>query len=991
MSNFRIIRTIETKFGINVVKYKSNRTSLSAILVDIEAPLVSGFFTIPTEATDDDGCPHTLEHLVFLGSELYPYKGVLDTLANRAFAQGTNAWTETDHTCYTITTAGSEGFLKLLPIYVDHILYPTLTESGHYTEVHHINGKGEDAGLYLHLNAFLHPIAYKGCGYRSETGGLMECLRHLGVEKIRQVISHSELFKVLDPLDDRIASKGNLPPRKRPFVDSAPIALLEKSIQETVEFPDEDESMGQVVIAWLGPTIDKFLDIRALEILYEQVFNISIIIAYSAVSVLQKEFVEIEEPLCTDIDISINEQTRTAILATFENVPTEELEDLVTGLFDVFKRIVNEGIDMERMKSVIQRDRLKTLDEIEVDPHNVFSGHCIVDHVYGKETGEDLEIAVKDLSYYDQLLNFSEGQWIEYLKKLSSKKIRSYHIDNPHIALLGCPSAKFSKKLIDDELKRVEKQRETLGPEKLKELEKQLGKAKELNESPIPPQIIENFPVPSVESITFINVITGRNKSEEKYKNIVQDYLDRDNLADIPYFIQFDHINSAFVTISIHITTASIPDHLRPYLEIYLESFYSLPLNRPNGEHLTFEQLVNELNKDTVSYEHNWGVRGFEGMICFSIKVEASKYATGIQWLRDLLWNTEFTAERLKICATKLLNDIPQTKRDGYQMAINVLQTIQYDRLRSNKYVLGTLNQEKVLPEAIKLLEKNPNKAIEMFAKLKEILISPENLRIHVSGDIMKLPNPKSTWAEYFKIIPDIKPLSPIPSPQSVLTESGHSPGNKGYIVKLPAIENSFAIHSTKGPNTFDSPDLAPLLVLCELLHIMEGVFWRVIRGQGLAYSVWLKVTVETGIIQFSTYKSPDAYKVYDQARKIVNDLASKKVEFDKSELEGAKSGVIYGLVSKEDNIQKAAAESFVLQVLNNLDSGFNKKLISRVQAVKFEDLHAMLIKYITKLYMPETSNVIVISTPGKVKDIQEGFNTHGFNLEVKSLDKVIN
>ncbi|CAG8540342.1 29_t:CDS:10, partial [Dentiscutata heterogama] len=773
-----------------------------------------------------------------------------------------------------------------------------------------------DSRVTLRYQRLMYP---EGCGYRSETGGLMECLRQLGVEKI------------LDPLDDRIASKGKLPPHKRPFVDSAPIPLLEKSIQETIEFPDEDESMGQVLIAWLGPTINEFLDIRALEILYEQVFNISIINTYffylsdSPISVLQKEFVEIEEPLCTDIDFSIHEQTRTAILATFENVPTEELEDLVTGLFDVFKRIVNEGIDMERMKNVIHRDRLKTLDEIEVNPHTVFSGLCIVDHVYGKETGDDLERAVKDLSYYEQIANFSEKQWIEYLKK--------YHIDSPHIALLGCPSAEFAKKLIDDELKRVEKQRETLGPEKLKELEKQLEKAKESNDVPIPPQIIENFPIPGVESITFINVITGRNKSEGKFKNIVQGYLDSDNSADIPYFIQFDHIPSAFVYISVYITTEPIPVHLRPYLEIYLESFYSLPLNRPNGEHLTFEQMVNELNTDTISYEDNWGIKGFEGMICFSLKVEASKYATGIQWLRDLLWNTEFTAERLKICASKILNDIPQTKREGYE-------TIHYDRLRSNKYVLGVLNQEKVLPETIKLLEENPSKAIEMFAKLKEILISPENFRIHVSGDIVKLPNPKSAWAENFKNISDTKPLLPIPLPQNVLTESGRNPG----------------------PTTFDSPDLAPLLVLCELLHTMEGVFWKAIRGQGLAYSVWLKVSVESGHISFATYRSPDAYKVYDQARKIVNDLASKKVEFDKSELEGAKSGVIYGLVSKE------ATESFVSQVLNNLDSGFNKKLISKVQAVKFEDLHVMLTKYITKLFMPETSNVVVISTPGKVK-----------------------
>lgn len=50
-----------------------------------------------TEAFDDDGIPHTLEHLIFLGSEDYPFKGVLDLLANRCLASGTNAWTGNDN------------------------------------------------------------------------------------------------------------------------------------------------------------------------------------------------------------------------------------------------------------------------------------------------------------------------------------------------------------------------------------------------------------------------------------------------------------------------------------------------------------------------------------------------------------------------------------------------------------------------------------------------------------------------------------------------------------------------------------------------------------------------------------------------------------------------------------------------------------------------------------------------------------------------------
>ncbi len=32
------------------------------------------FFSVATEAHDHDGLPHTLEHLVFMGSEDYPYK-----------------------------------------------------------------------------------------------------------------------------------------------------------------------------------------------------------------------------------------------------------------------------------------------------------------------------------------------------------------------------------------------------------------------------------------------------------------------------------------------------------------------------------------------------------------------------------------------------------------------------------------------------------------------------------------------------------------------------------------------------------------------------------------------------------------------------------------------------------------------------------------------------------------------------------------------------
>ncbi|KAG5654102.1 hypothetical protein H0H81_007516 [Sphagnurus paluster] len=130
--NFDLIKRVKLDFtDVVVSKWRSRISGLSVVHLDYEAPIINGYFVVATEIFDDSGCPHTLEHLVFMGSEKYPHKGVLDHLANRGFSNGTNAWTDTDHTAYTISTAGEQGFLQLLPIYVDHILYPTITKAGY--------------------------------------------------------------------------------------------------------------------------------------------------------------------------------------------------------------------------------------------------------------------------------------------------------------------------------------------------------------------------------------------------------------------------------------------------------------------------------------------------------------------------------------------------------------------------------------------------------------------------------------------------------------------------------------------------------------------------------------------------------------------------------------------------------------------------------------------------------------------------------------------
>lgn len=82
---------------------------------------------------------------------------------------------------------------------------------------------------------------------------------------------------------------------------------------------------------------------------------------------------------------------------------------------------------------------------------------------------------------------------------------------------------------------------------------------------------------------------------------------------------------------------------------------------------ISYEDVVKGLGEDTVEYEASLGTSfGFKEFAVFTLKAKASKYQRSIEWLRDILWNTVFTAERLKIVASQIINDIPQDKRDGH-------------------------------------------------------------------------------------------------------------------------------------------------------------------------------------------------------------------------------------------------------------------------------------------------------------------------------------
>ena len=151
LSNARIIHSpLHSDIDTTNMMDNGNNVSVdarSSPSINVQHPLVSLTVVVPTLSCDDTGLPHTLEHLIFCGSHHHPHRGYLDTLATRSLSTGTNAYTDYDHTAYTYATASAEGVLLLAPVFLNHILRPSLTRSHFTTEVFHYDHLARPQGV----------------------------------------------------------------------------------------------------------------------------------------------------------------------------------------------------------------------------------------------------------------------------------------------------------------------------------------------------------------------------------------------------------------------------------------------------------------------------------------------------------------------------------------------------------------------------------------------------------------------------------------------------------------------------------------------------------------------------------------------------------------------------------------------------------------------------------------------------------------------------
>lgn len=813
----------------------------------------------------------------------------------------------------------------------------------------------------LRVRRLLYP---EGDGFRMETGGLMENLRVLTAGRIRRFhrdmyqpknirlvligeVDHGNLLDKLDTFEDQVLDR--VPsfdaPFKRPWVESKRTPPLSKTTVETVEFPEDDESTGEIQIAFLGPETTDDLGETAINTLL-------MYLAGSSVSIIVNTLVE-KEHLASMVYFWVKGHYDMIIWWTLSAVETSKLGQVEKRFFEILREHVSKPLDMSYLKDCLHRFQRQTRFASETGLEE-YKDSIIKDHLFGKRDGSNLEDAMATLHVFEELEKWTEEEWRSYLK--------TWMVDAHHVSVLGTPSKVLSEKMKAEEITRVKAQQEKLGEEGMRKLSQKLAEVQAENDKPIPEELIASIKVPSTESIHFFETTTARSGLAKELgipDNEIQKIVDQ-NENELPLFIHFEHIPTSFIHFGLVLGTAKLPTELKPLLGVYLTNFYATPVVK-DGTHMDFEEVITKLEQDTIEFSIDQGFEiGNTEMLHIAFVSEANKFETVVQWLKTMLVDSVFDTERVISTVKKMLADVPDEKRDGDSMAFAVDRMIHYDAASSVR-AANTLVKAVYLKRILKLLKTDPKQVLQKLEALRSHLLTFSNMRVLAIADFKTLPNPVSTFRHLTDTFePGPEPiLNPIDDRSKVLSEIGRNPGGVHYVISMP-IDSSFAVSTTKGLKGHSNPQLPSLMVALAYLDAVEGPLWQSIRGTGLAYGTNFSRDPETGLLKFRIYKSPNAFSAFNRAKTVIEEYENGTRKFEKLALEGAISSIVREFVDERANILDAARSSFADLVTRGVGKDWQEWALREVRKVTEADVQKILKEVVSNVFVPDKSDFVV-------------------------------
>ncbi|CAB3402178.1 unnamed protein product [Caenorhabditis bovis] len=960
---------------IDVKIYCSTRTNLRVVIGNVPGPMVYGCISFATEADSDDGLPHTLEHLVFMGSKKYPFKGILDIIANQCLANGTNAWTERDHTAFTLTTVGSNGFFKVLPIYIEHLLNPMLTESQFTTEVHHIDGEGNDAGVvYSEMQGaesdMQEIIVRKAkqmiypCGhpYAVDTGGRLKNLREsCTIEKVRAYhkkyyhlsnmvvtvcgkVDHSKLLQIMEDVEqEHMASVPEVFPR--PF--SIQPCEIKESIVEVIRYPSDDITNGAVELTWLAHD--------SSDLHHETAFNVlSDYFTKTAVSVFKKDFVFLESPLASSVLMCTVNSVPCEVSLQFCGVPVSKVDEILS-------KIKNETIpnhleastwDMERMGFLIDQNILELKNKLETSPQNIIMEKVIRNQISDNDE-ELLKMRLLEIDYLRSLKSQPAAFWIELLRKYLLK---------PSVCVVAIPDGELVTKVAEEERKRIINQRERLGESGLLKKKNELDEAIKENASQHPThELLDKLMVKDLEDFDRFPV-QSLTKDSAGLTSIQAKFL-----SQFPFDATLHNCPTKFVEAIFLLDSGDLSLEQRCLLLLFTDLLFQSPAVI-DGIQQSAEDVAKLSTKHLIDHSVNVGVSNqYNRFVSLTLKVETENFENLSKWVQIFLQGVIIDGSRVNMVAQRQASMAKNKKRDGSAVAQFALKYLNFEK-NSNSSLYNCMLLEHCYENIAKEAVENPKIVIQKLEDLRQALFT-KGLNVHIVCDVDLIDEKLMTldlWQWYQKDfrfgIGEKFSCSP--------GEDNKSTTGSGYLIGIGGSETSFIIQSTTIDSDFNSEDIAPIMILAQYMSQFEGPLWNAVRGDGLAYSIKINVFPDDKRIFLVLYRCAQPIMAYERTKYTVMNLINSGA-LKQSGFEGAKRSLIYKLLEKEENIVEAGRNS-ILNSLRKVPPNFTKTLCENIWNTSVEEVLRIGGPKVLKLF--EKYNYVITAHPLKVPEMVKAF-----------------
>ncbi len=696
--------------------------------------------TFRTPAVDNTGANHILEHISVSGSEKYPLKNVLFTIANQTYSTFINAFTYPTLTSYPVSSMSEDQLLKLTDVYMDCVYNPSvytdkniflreawryemadkdapLTISGTvYNEMKGALGNISSAANYNVMDSL-----FSNSIQANISGGDPEEIKNLTYEQIIEthktyyhpsnslmiLYGNLDYSKFLKLIDDEYLSKFD---KMDIEIDDGKVAPFTQKVENTYTYPvtaaSSTENAAQIDYAFALTDVPQE-DLTGLSIL-ASVLN-------QDTSLLKQTFAE--KQIGGKLAVSFNDiNTQPVITFSAQNADASKAKEFQALVDECIANLIKNGFNKEMVDATISATLLNNSNITEMSNLGI-----------NLATSISLMWANYDsLDYFHNVLqsikDISDNISKNYMENLASKYIQN----NNHAALVTTiPEAGLTEKQSEQQLKYLADLKASMTSQ---EIEKIVSDTKAYNE-------------------------WNDRQADQADQAIVKD-LQVVKVADLPIEVKKYNINDTPYSDGVRIVSAQadvgatgltslaldvsgVPIERLHYLQLYTSLLGKLDTQLYSREQLA-TQIMRHLSGAGLAIstipQEDWNE--FTPIITTSWIGVMGEYDDQLAVVKEIVLNTKFADADtvLDIVKQQIANLKNQITNNPVNMLIIRNLALSNDCINYQNYISG-LDYYNFLTEVEEALKSNPDAVLAQLESMHELVANRTNMITMFSGN----------------------------------------------------------------------------------------------------------------------------------------------------------------------------------------------------------------------------------------------------------------